>query len=218
MLAQACEKRGRKAKDERKFEAVEEIYHFLGIGEQVITSFIKLQVPGTLGGQDVHYAPSITDGSTPPLIGNDLFLPWCSSIHLYPGDCWLEIPSRGIKAKLMVTTSNHVLLNMADFGDDHEIDGSVAGKRSHDDDNGRTSGTSAPSECDADAVPVKSRRGGAFHKSRPPRKNNPLAFIQQSRALSEMKKLQQVSTRESCLSKAVWEKVCKAANKAISLI
>ena len=35
----------------------------------------------------------------------------------------------------MVTTSNHVLVNMADFGDDLEIEGDVlAAKRSHEDD------------------------------------------------------------------------------------
>ena len=38
-------------------------------------------------------------------------------------------------AKLMVTTSNHVLVNMADFGNDLEIESDVlAAKRSHDDD------------------------------------------------------------------------------------
>ena len=38
-------------------------------------------------------------------------------------------------AKLMVTTSNHVLVNMADFGNDLEVEGNVlAAKRSHDDD------------------------------------------------------------------------------------
>ena len=60
-------------------------------------------------------------------------LPWCSSIHLYPGDCLLVIPSREVKAKLMVATSNHV--NMADFGDDLEIEGdALAAKLSHEDD------------------------------------------------------------------------------------
>ena len=35
----------------------------------------------------------------------------------------------------MVTTSNHVLVNVADFGDDLEIEGDVlAAKRSHEDD------------------------------------------------------------------------------------
>ena len=50
MLAQACEKRGRKAGDDRKVEGVEGKYRCLGIGEKVITSFIRLQVPRTLGG------------------------------------------------------------------------------------------------------------------------------------------------------------------------
>ena len=38
----------------RKVEAVEEKKHFRGIGEKEITSFIKLQVPGALGEQDLH--------------------------------------------------------------------------------------------------------------------------------------------------------------------
>ena len=47
----------------------------------------------------------------------------------------MEIPSRRIKEKLMVTTSSHVLANMAEFGDDLEIEGYVlAAKRSHEDD------------------------------------------------------------------------------------
>ena len=91
--------------------------------KKVITSFIKLQVLGPLRGQDVHYAPNVTDGSTPPLVGNDQFASGRfinSSILLCPGNCWLEIPSRGIKAKLMVTTLNRALVNMTDFGDDLE--------------------------------------------------------------------------------------------------
>ena len=85
LLAHACERRGRKAGDDRKVEAVEE-NHFRGIGEQVITSCIKLQ--------DVHYAPMITDGSTPPLVGNDHLLPWGSSIHLYLGGCCGDLVKR----------------------------------------------------------------------------------------------------------------------------
>ena len=34
---------------------------------------------------------------------------------MYPEECRLEIPSRGIDAKLLVTTSNHTLVNLADF-------------------------------------------------------------------------------------------------------
>ena len=51
---------------------------------------------------------SIADVSTSPLVGNNHFVTRDSSIHLYLGDCWLEIPSEGIKAKSMVTTSDHV--------------------------------------------------------------------------------------------------------------
>ena len=50
-----------------------------------------------------------------PLVGNDHLIPWGCSIHLYPDECRLEIPSRGIDAKLHVTTSNHILVNLADF-------------------------------------------------------------------------------------------------------
>ena len=49
VLAQACEKRGRKARDDRKVDALEEKNHFRGTGEQVITSFTKLHVSGPLG-------------------------------------------------------------------------------------------------------------------------------------------------------------------------
>ena len=63
----------------------------------------------------------------------------------YPGDGWLEIQSRRLEAKLMVTTSNHVLVNMVDFADDLEIEGDVlAAKRSHEDDDtsgGESDGT-----------------------------------------------------------------------------
>ena len=75
MLAQACEKRGRKAGDDRKVEAVEEKYHCRGIGAQQKTSFIRLQVPRTLGGQNVHHARNIFDGTTASLVGNDHLLP-----------------------------------------------------------------------------------------------------------------------------------------------
>ena len=91
---------------------MEKKYHFRGIGEQFIPSFFQLQVLGALGGQDAHYASRISDCITPQLVGNDRLLPCSSSMHVYLGDCWLEIPSKGIKAKLMVTTSNHVLVNM----------------------------------------------------------------------------------------------------------
>ena len=105
---EAYEKRVRKVGDERKAEVVEEIYHVHGIGEQVITSFIKLQVLGALGGQDVCYAPSITDVT--PLVGNSQVLLW----EVHQSICILVIADwrsrREESVTLMVTTSNHVLV------------------------------------------------------------------------------------------------------------
>ena len=46
-----------------------------------------------------------------------------------------------------------------------------------------TSGTSASTESDAEVVPERRRGQGTYHKPRPPRKKNPLAFIQLSPAL-----------------------------------
>ena len=53
-LAQAFESEGRRVGDDRKVEATEEQCHFRGIGDQVITSFIKRQVPRALEGKDVQ--------------------------------------------------------------------------------------------------------------------------------------------------------------------
>ena len=75
------------------------------------------------------------------------------------------------RQSLVVTTSNHCLVDMADFGDDLEIEcDALAAKRSHDGDDtssgerDRTSVRSASSESDADDVPRKRRRRGAYHK------------------------------------------------------
>ena len=58
------------------------------------------------------FSPSVTPGDTPPLVGNDHLIPWGCSIHLYPDECRLEIPSRGIDAKLLVTSSNQFLASL----------------------------------------------------------------------------------------------------------
>ena len=114
---------------------------------------------------------------------------------------------------------------MADFGDELEIEGEVlVAQRSHEDDDTSggesdgTCGTSASAESDADVV-LQRRRRGAYLKPRPPRKNNPLAFIQLSPSLqSELKKLQQVATRGSGVSKAecarLQTKPCHCCNLA----
>ena len=101
--------------DKRDTEAIDESYHFRGIGNQIVSSFMKLRVSGSIDGKEVSFSPSVTPGDIPPLVGNDHLIPWGCSIHLYPDECRLEIPSRGIVAKLHVTSSNHILVNLADF-------------------------------------------------------------------------------------------------------
>ena len=118
LMAQTCAREGKRVGDERDTEA----YHFRGIGNQIVSSFMKLRVPGSIDGKEVSFAPSVTPGDIPPLVGNDHLIPWGCSIHLYPDECCLEIPSRGIDAKLLVTTSNHILVNLADFAGMEEPD------------------------------------------------------------------------------------------------
>ena len=87
---------------------------------------MKLRVPGSIDGKEVSFSPSVTPGDIPP---------WCCSIHLYPDECRLEIPSRGIDAKLHVTTSNHILVNLSDFEGVDEPDHDVwTSKRGRDSD------------------------------------------------------------------------------------
>ena len=82
-----------------------------------------------------------------------------------------------------------------------------------------TCGTQASTESVAESTPEKRRRPGAHHKPRPPRSNNPRAFIQVSPALqSELRKLEHVDLRGAGVSIAEWHKVCEAAKKAISLL
>ena len=115
LMAQTCAREGKRVGDERDTEAIDESYHFRGIGNQIVSSFMKLRVPGSIDGKEVSFAPSVTPGDIPPLVGNDHLIPWRCFIHLYPDECRLEIASRGIDAKLLVTTSNHILVNLADF-------------------------------------------------------------------------------------------------------
>ena len=114
-MAQTCAREGKRVGDERDTEAIDESYHFRGIGNQIVSSFMELRVPGSIDGKEVSFSPSVTPGDIPPLAGNDRLIPWGCSIHLYPDECRLEIPSRGIDAKLHVISSNHILVNLADF-------------------------------------------------------------------------------------------------------
>ena len=114
-MAQTCAREGKRVGNERDTEAIDESCHFRGIGNQIVSSCMKLHVPGSIDGKEVSISPSVTPGDIPPSVGNDHLIPWCCSIHLYPDECRLEIPSRGIDAKLHVTSSNHILVNLADF-------------------------------------------------------------------------------------------------------
>ena len=63
----------------------------------------------------MSFAPSVTPGDIPPLVGNVHLIPWGCSIHS-------KFPSRGIDAKLLVTASSHILVNLADFAGMEEPD------------------------------------------------------------------------------------------------
>ena len=187
--------------DKRDTEAIDESCHFRGIGNQIVSSFMKLRVPGSIDGKEVSFSPSVTPGDIPPSVGNDHLIPWGCSIHLYPDECRLEIPSRGIGAKLLVTSSNHILVNFADFECMDEPDYDVwTSKRGRDsEETGTESDMTEGTEetiTDPEEVPAKRSRRGAPRKPRVPRKKPPPAYIQLSPALqSELRKLQHAAAR-----------------------
>ena len=94
---------------------------------------------------------------------------------MYPDECRLEIPSRGIDAKLLVTTSNHILVNLADFEGVDEPDCDVwTSKRGGDSEetgteSDMTEGTEA-TITDPEEAPAKRSRRGAPRKLKIPRK------------------------------------------------
>ena len=196
LMAQTCAPEGKRVGDERDTEAIDESYHFRGIGNHIVSSFMKLRVFGSIDGKEVGCAPSVTPGDIPPLVGNDHLVPWVCSIHLYPDECRLEIPSRGIVAKLHVTTSNHILDNLADCEGLEEPDYDVwTSKRGRDSEetgteSDMTEGTEETS-TDPEEVPAKRSRRGVPRKPRVLRNKPPPAYIQLSPALqSELRKLQ----------------------------
>ena len=50
-MAQTCEREGKRVGDERDTEAIDESYHFRGIGNQIVSSFMKLGIPGSIDGK-----------------------------------------------------------------------------------------------------------------------------------------------------------------------
>ena len=73
LMAQTCAREGKRVGDERDTEAIDESYHFRGIGNQIVSSFMKLRVLESIDGKEVSFAPSVTPGDIPPLVGNDHF-------------------------------------------------------------------------------------------------------------------------------------------------
>ena len=223
-MAQTCAREGKRVGDERDTEAIDESYHFRGIGNQIVSSFMKLRVLVSIDGKEVSFAPSVTPGDILPLVGNDHLLPWCCSFHLYPDECRLEIPSHGNDAKLLVTTSNHILVNLADFeGVDEPDDDVWTSKRGREsEERGTESDMTEGTEetiTDPEEVPAKRSRRRVPRKPRVPRKKTPPAYIQSSPALqSELRKLQYAAARGSSASAAEWAKVSRTADKAVASI
>ena len=217
LVAQTCARESKRVGDERDTRAIDESYHFRGIGNQIVSSFMKLRVPGSIDGKEVSFSPSVTPSDIPSLVGNDHLIPWHCSIHLYPDECRLEIPSRGIDAKLHVTTSSHTLVNRADFEGVDEPDYDVwTSKRGRDNEETSTESdmTQRTEETiiDPEEVPaIRSRRG----VPRKPREKPPPAYIQLSPALhSELRKLQHAAARGSSASAAEWEKSLKGCRQS----
>ena len=204
-MAQTCAREGKRVGDERDTEATDESYHFRGIGSQIVSSFMKLREPGSIDGKEVSFAPSVAPGDIPPLVGNDHLISYGCSIHLHPDECRLEIPSRGIDAKLLVTTSNHILVNLAGV-DEPDYDVWTSKRGGDSEETGTESDMTEGTEetiTDPEEVPAKSSRRGVPRKPRAPRKRPPPAHIQLSPALpSELRKLQHAAARGSSASAA----------------
>ena len=224
LMAQTCAREGKRVGDERNAEAIDESYHFRGIGNQIVSSFMELRVPGSIDGKEVSFAPSVTQDDIPTLVGNDYLIPWGCSLHLYPDECRLEIPPRGIDAKFHVTTSNHLLVNVADFTstEEHDYDVWTSKRGRESEETGTDSEMTDETEetfTDPGEAPTKRTRRGVPRKPRAPRKKPPRADVQLSPALqSELRKLQHAAARGSSASAAEWAKVSRAADKALALL
>ena len=62
VMAQTCAREGKRVGDERDTEAIDESYHFRGIGNRIVSSFMKLRVLGSIDGKEVSFTPSVTPG------------------------------------------------------------------------------------------------------------------------------------------------------------
>ena len=123
-----------------------------------------------------------------------------------------------------MTTSNHILVNLADFAGMEEPDYDVwTSKRGRDsEDIGTESEMTEGTEetiTDPEEVPAKRTRRGVPRNPRVLRKKPPPAYNQLSPALqSELRKLQHAAARGSSASAAKWANVSRAADKALALL
>ena len=123
-----------------------------------------------------------------------------------------------------MTSSNHILVNLADFECMDEPDYDLwTSKRGRDsEETGTESDMTEGTEetfTDPEEIPAKRSRRGAPRKPRVPRKKPPPAYIQLSPALqSELRKLQHAAARGSSASAAEWARVSRAADKALGLL
>ena len=67
-MAQTCAREGKRVGDKRDTKAIDDSYHFRGIGNQIVSSFMKLRVLGSIDGKEVSFSPSVTPGDIPPLV------------------------------------------------------------------------------------------------------------------------------------------------------
>ena len=67
-MAQTCAREGKRVGDKRDTEAFDERDHFRGIGNQIVSSFMKLRVPGSIDGKEVSFSASVTPSDIPPLV------------------------------------------------------------------------------------------------------------------------------------------------------
>ena len=58
LMAQTCAREGTRVGDERDTEAIDENCHFRRIGNQIVSSFMKLRVPGSIDGKEVIFQAS----------------------------------------------------------------------------------------------------------------------------------------------------------------
>ena len=74
-MAQTCAREGKRVGDKRDAEAIDESYHFRGIGKSYCQFIHETSCSWSIDGKEVSFSPSVTPGDIPPLVGNDHLIP-----------------------------------------------------------------------------------------------------------------------------------------------